>query len=81
VGVETRIGRARANLGMAGHGAQRKACSTGSDEEEGTSRRIPVKLGGHIGAIRPKRTTNSPCTTNFGKEGGDTANFGFNRDH
>jgi hypothetical protein len=32
---------------------------------------------GHVGAIRPQRTTESLRTTNLERGGGDTANFGF----
>jgi hypothetical protein len=44
-------------------------------------RRALVKLGGEIGATRSQSATDSPCTLNLGKGGGDSANFGFNRAH
>jgi hypothetical protein len=45
------------------------------------ARRALVKLGGEIGATRSQGTTDSLCTLNFGRGGGGSANFGFNRAH
>jgi hypothetical protein len=52
-----------------------------SEKGKTASRRSLVELGGHVGAIRPQGTTNSPCTTNLGRGGEDPTNFGFNRAH
>jgi hypothetical protein len=49
-----------------------------SEKGKTALRRSLVELGGHVGAIRPQRTTDSPCTTNLGRGGEDLANFGFN---
>jgi hypothetical protein len=37
--------------------------------------RFPVDTGGHVGAIRPQRTTDSLHTINLERGGGDTSNF------
>jgi hypothetical protein len=57
------------------------SCSTVSKKGKMVSRWSLVELGGHVEAIRPQRTTNSPCTTNLGRGGEDLANFGFNQAH
>jgi hypothetical protein len=57
------------------------SCSTVSEKGNTASRRALVKLGGHVGAIRSQRATDSPCTTNLGRGGGGSANFGFYRAH
>jgi hypothetical protein len=44
-------------------------------------RRALVELGGHVDAIWSQRATDSLCTTNLGRGGGGSANFGFNRAH
>jgi hypothetical protein len=56
-------------------------CSAVSEKGKTASRRSLVELGGHVGAIRPQGTTDSPCTTNLGRGGEDPVNFGFNRAH
>jgi hypothetical protein len=56
-------------------------CSTVSEKGNTASRRALVKLGGNVGAIRSQRATDSPCTTNLGREGGGSTNFGFYRAH
>jgi hypothetical protein len=39
------------------------------------SRRPLAELGGHVGAIRSPKATDSPCTTNLGRGGKDSVNF------
>jgi hypothetical protein len=57
------------------------SCSTVSEKGKTASRRSLVELGGHVGAIRSQRATDSPCATNLGRGGEDPANFSFNRAH
>jgi hypothetical protein len=53
-------------------------CSSVSEKGNTASRRALVELGGHVGAIRSQRATDSPCTTNLGRGGEDPVNFSFN---
>jgi hypothetical protein len=53
----------------------------GVSEGESGVATISSELGGHVGAIRSQRATDSPCTTNLGRGGEDPANFSFNRAH
>ena len=67
-----------------GNGWPRSAensCSPVSEKGNTAPRRALVELGGHVEAIRSQRATDSPCTTNLGRGGGGSANFGFNRAH
>ena len=57
------------------------SCSTVSEKGKTASWRSLVELGGHVGAIRSQRATDSPCTTNLGRVGEDSVNFVFNRAH
>jgi hypothetical protein len=50
-------------------------CSLVTEKGETVSRRAPVELGGHVGAIRSQSATDSPCTINLGRGGKDSANF------
>jgi hypothetical protein len=52
-----------------------------SEKGKTASWRSLVELGGHVGAIRSQRATDSPCTTNLGRVGEDSVNFVFNRAH
>jgi hypothetical protein len=81
VGAKTWPRREGADLGTAGHGAWRiraRQCL-----RRGTQR--PDDLWWNYGATLmlygSQRATDSPCTTNLGRGGGGSANFGFNRAH
>jgi hypothetical protein len=79
MGAKTQSRRAGADLGMAGHGARRILARWCLRRGEKVSRQALVELGGHVGAIRSQRATDSPCTTNLGRIGEDSVNFCFNR--
>jgi hypothetical protein len=79
--AKTTIQKRRTIPGSSGHGARRRTCTARSDEGKTVLRRSLVETGGHVGAILPQRTTNSPCTTNLGRGEEDPTNFGFNRAH
>jgi hypothetical protein len=44
-------------------------------------RRALVELGGYVEAVHLQRITDSPCTPNLGRGGGDSVNFSFNLAH
>jgi hypothetical protein len=81
MGAKTWWRRAGADLGTAGHGARRILARRCLRRGKTVSRRALVELGGHVGAIRSQRATDSPCTTNLGRGGEDSVNFCFNRAH
>jgi hypothetical protein len=51
------------------------------EKGETVPRRVRAELGGEVGSTRSQRTMVSPCTTNFGRGGEDSANLRFNRVH
>jgi hypothetical protein len=54
----------------------------GDTKGEKTAQRwVWAELGGEVGATWSQRTMVSPCTTNFGRGGEDSANLCFNRVH
>jgi hypothetical protein len=78
MGAKTRIRRAGADLGSAGHGPRRIFACRRLRRGKMVSRRALVKLGGEVRAIRTQSATDSPCTANLGRDGKDFMNLGFN---
>jgi hypothetical protein len=78
VGAKTWPRRAGADVESAGHGAWRIRARRCLRMGKTSSRRALVELGGHVGAIRSQRATDSPCTTHLGRGGEDPMNFSFN---
>jgi hypothetical protein len=81
MGAKTRLRRAGADLGSAGHRVWRIFACRRLRRGKMVSRRALVRLGGEVGATRSQSATNSPCTANFGRGGKDFTNLGFNRVH
>jgi hypothetical protein len=79
MGAKTILRRAGADLGVAGHGAQRIFTRQWLRRGETVLRRVLVELGGEVGATRSQRTTDALRNTNFGRDGENFVNLCFNR--